>query len=461
MLSHKSAVSDLDGGLARRRVGTSLNSKPLVQLIAKEWRELVTSRSFWLLLLMIGPLVGHGFITAVNLYAEASGSGGGPAALPQGLTPLDGILAPTFGAYDLAAMFLFPFVAIRLIAAEKQSGGLKLLLQLPGSLSGKVTVKGLVFVCGWLVTLVPGLFALILWKLYGGHLYGPETLTLLFGHLLRALLSGGIAVAAAAIANSAASAAIITLGITVGTWALDFMAAARGGLLQELASYTPTAALRLFEQGLLRLSTVIVMLTLSIACFALAVIWLHTGRTLRLRALATATVAILVAAIMLGAAGLRSSWDLSENRRNSFAPADEASLRQIRQPLRITVFLAAEDPRLTDFEQNVLRKLRRNLSYLEVDYAASGRTGLFSGAEDHYGEIWYEMNGQKLSERSTIEEVVLEQIYQLAGVKAPEQREENQYPGYPLATFPRHAALIFYGLWPLLIIMAWWLSRRF
>ncbi len=105
--------------------GVFQQSYSFVQLITKEWRELFVSRSFWLLLLMIGPLVGHGFITAVNLYAEASGIGGGPAALPQGLTPLDGVLAPTLGAYDLAATFLSPFVAIRMIAAEKQSGGLK------------------------------------------------------------------------------------------------------------------------------------------------------------------------------------------------------------------------------------------------------------------------------------------------------------------------------------------------
>jgi len=36
---------------------------------------------------------------------------------------LDGILVPTFGAYDLAVTLLFPFVAIRVIAAEKESGG--------------------------------------------------------------------------------------------------------------------------------------------------------------------------------------------------------------------------------------------------------------------------------------------------------------------------------------------------
>src|ERR1017187_901540 len=52
-------------------------------LLSHEWRELLASRAFWLLLVMIGPLVGHSFITAVDTYAEASGAGGGPAALAQ------------------------------------------------------------------------------------------------------------------------------------------------------------------------------------------------------------------------------------------------------------------------------------------------------------------------------------------------------------------------------------------
>jgi len=63
---------------------------------------------------MTGPLVGQAFITAVQSYAEMSGTGGGPAALAQGLSPLDGLVVPTLGAYDLATTFLFPFVAIRL-----------------------------------------------------------------------------------------------------------------------------------------------------------------------------------------------------------------------------------------------------------------------------------------------------------------------------------------------------------
>lgn len=408
---------------------------------------------------MIGPLVGHAFITATSLYAEASGTGG-PAALPQGLTPLDGMLAPTFGVYDLAATLLLPFVAIRLIAAEKESGALKLLLQLPGRLSTKVTIKGAVLLVGWIVAALPGLLAIMLWKSYGGHLYAPEVLNLGLGHLLRMMLSGSIAFAAAAITENAASAAIITLGITVGTWALDFIAAGRGGWLQQLANYTPSAALRFFEQGLLRLSTVIVMAAVIVAGFALAIIWLHTGRTFRLKLISTLVLTIVFVGVAVAASGIRSSWDVSENRRNSFAPADEAALQQIRQPLHITLFLSAEDPRLTDFEQNILKKLRRNLAHLEVVYAAGSRTGLFENADEHYGEVWYEMSGRKVMERSTIDEVVLEQIYSLAGVARPEQMNAGEFPGYPLAAQPRHAALIFYLLWPLATIVTWWLVRK-
>ncbi len=438
-----------------------MRSRNFFTLLSMEWRELLASRAFWILLLLTGLLVGHSFINALNLYAEASGIGGGAAALAQGLTPLDGILVPTFGAYDLAIMFLFPFVAIRTIAVEKESGGWKILLQLPGSLYTKVAAKGLALLIGWLIALLPGLLALILWGIYGGHLYAPETLNLLLGHLLRMALGSGVAVVAAAVAESAASAAIITLGITVGTWALDFIAAGRGGLLQQLASYTPTAALRFFERGLLRLDTVIVMLGVSAAGLAVGAIWLNSGWKPQARFVRIAVVVIALAVVMVAGANLRMSLDVSENRRNSFSPADEAALGEIQQPLRVTAFLSPEDPRLADLEQSVLSKLRRILPRVEVDYITGGGTsGLFANNENHYGEIWYELSGNRVMERSTIEAVVLEQIYKLASVNPPKPSGENEFSGYPLAARPTGAAWIFYGLWPLATILVWWLTRR-
>jgi ABC-2 type transport system permease protein len=445
--------------------------KWLTSLFAKEWRELLASRAYWLLLVFIGPLVGNSFITAVNLYAEASGIGGGSAALAQGLTPLDGLLVPTFGAYDLAVTLLFPFVAIRLIAAEKESGAWKLALQLPAGLGTTIMAKVLALATGWLVAWVPGVIAVLLWKSYGGHLYWPEMVNLLLGHWLRMLLSGGVAMAAAALAESAASAAIITLSFTLGTWALDFIAAGRGSWLAEIAAYTPTAALRWFEQGLLRLSTVAVMAAIAIAGFVVAAVWLRIGQKICARFLQTLALVLGVAVFLWLGSMVRASWDLSENRRNSFPRADDVALRQIREPMRITINLAPEDPRLMDYERSILNKLRRILPRVEAIYAAQSQTGLFEGGNgganaasaansERYGEIWYEFNGRKVMSRSTTVPIVLEQLYQLAGVQPPATVEEVGFPGYPLAAHPKRARLIFYALWPLAACLTWWLARR-
>ncbi len=427
-------------------------------LIAKEFRELASARAYWLLLLLIGPLVGHAFITAVDLYGEASGRGGGPAALAQGLSPLDGILVPTFGAYDLAVTLLFPFVAIRLISAEKESGALKLMLQAPPGLTVTLAAKALTLVGGWLIAWIPGLIALALWKMYGGTVYFPEFANLLLGHLLRVILGAGVAVAAAAISKGAASAAIATLAFTVGTWALDFVAAGRGGWMQELAAYTPTAALRSFEQGQLRLSTVIVSLIVGAGGFALAGVWLPGRR--RLGARLAGSMGVLAVCGMAGwaASNARLSWDLSENRRNSFAPAEEAALRKIRQHLRVTVYLAAEDPRLTDLDRSILSKLQRILPRVDTEYAAHGRTGLFESS-DHYGEIWYELDGRKVMSRSTTEAIVLDTLYKLAQIEPPGHSSGEGFTGHPLAAYPTGAAWVFYGLWPLAAGLSWW--RRF
>ena len=433
---------------------------PSVALLAKEFRELLASRAFWLLLLMIGPLVGHGFITAVDTYAEASGIGGGPAALAEGLSPLDGILVPTFGAYDLAVTLLFPFVAIRLVSAEKSSGAWKLMLQAPVGLPTMLLTKGLILVAGWFLAWTPGLIALVLWKAYGGSLDAPELLNLLLGHLLRVILGSGVAVAAAAIATSAASAAIATLGFTVGTWALEFVAVGRGGWLQKAASYTPTAALHVFEQGQLRMSTVAVTLLLGAAGFWVAGVWLVARRDLGWHLAASLGVALAFAVMLWGGSQWRAGWDVSENRRNSFPIADEAALRQIRQPLHVTVFLAAEDPRRMDLDRNVLSKLARILPQVEIDYASHSRVGLFEGPGDHYGEVWYELGGRRVMSRSATEPIVLDTLYQLARVQPPGRAEGNDYPGHPLAARPTGAAWIYYALWPLVVGLAGWYYFR-
>jgi ABC-2 type transport system permease protein len=185
-------------------------------LLRKEWRELMTSRSFWVMLVLIGPLVGVSFINAVRAYAEASGKGGAGAGLADALFPLDGVVAPTFSAYEIAASFLLPFVAIRAVAGDRISGALKLELQQGMAPLSMIGTKALVLGAGWLLAGVPIALAGILWIGYGGSLYGPEVASLAIGHLLNAGLIIAVAAAAAALAENPSTAAILVYGRDLG-----------------------------------------------------------------------------------------------------------------------------------------------------------------------------------------------------------------------------------------------------
>ncbi|MDB4873634.1 MAG: hypothetical protein JWM41_80 [Gemmatimonadetes bacterium] len=429
-------------------------------LLEKEMRELASSRAYWLLLVVVGALVGHAFITSVNLYAEASGIGGGPSALAQGLSPLEGIVVPTLGAYDIAATLLFPFVVIRLIALEKQTGELALTLQGPAPFGATIAAKAIALFFAWIIAGLAGAGAMIRWHELGGHLYAPEVFTVVLGHLLRGVLTIGVSAAAASLAASAASAAIIALTVTLGTWALDYVAAARGGVLSAIAEYTPSAALRVFEHGELRVATVLIMLTLGIGGLAIAAVWLDEGQRTGVRVARLAGVVVTVGVMCALFGRMRATRDVSEDRRNSFPRADELALRDIRQPLRVTVYLAAEDPRLTDLERGVLAKLRRTMRSVSVSYAANSRSGLFERPNDHYGEVWYDLGGKREMTRSTTEPIVLETIYRLAGRPAPAAADESPYPGYPLAAHVTLAPWVFFVFWPAIVLAAWWWARR-
>ena len=429
-------------------------------LAAKEWRELVASRAMLVFALCLGPLVGHAFATAVDVYGEASGAGGGPAALAQGLSPLDGIVVPTFGAYAIAAMLLFPFVAIRAVAAEKESGALSLLVQSRVSLGTMIVVKFVVLLGAWILAWVPGVVALAMWRASGGHLYSPEVATVFAGHVMRGALVIALGLAAAAVTDGAASAAVLTLAVTLGTWALDFIGQVRGGTAMSLARFTPDSALRVFEHGELRLDLLLATAAIIAALLAFAVVWLRPARLVRARLGITAAVVIAAALVCVASARISTSWDMSEDRRSSFATADEALLRTIHAPLYVTAHLAPEDPRLADLESGVLRKLRRTLPAVHVDYAARGATGLFEGSAARYGEVVYRLNDKEAMTRSTTVPIVLETIYGLAGLTPPTAGAADAYPGYPHVAHIRLIAPLFYVLWPVVVLILWWTSRH-
>ena len=158
----------------------------------------------------------------------------------------------------------------------------------------------------------------------------PETINLLLGHLFYGLLVGAIALFAAAVSESSATAAIITLAFTIGSWVLDFALAGQPGLLEWISRLSLTQTLRPFEQGLLSAGLVLGIVAAICGFAALATIWLHPGIPLRAKLVRSIACVAMVGAVLALATQVRTSFDLTEDRRNSFPAADESAWRASR-----------------------------------------------------------------------------------------------------------------------------------
>src|SRR5262249_39453608 len=406
---------------------------PLTPLLLKELAGVMSGRALWTMLLILCPIVGVSFFQAVALYSEASASVSDAAALASGLAPLDGVLVPTFGAFYVTVTLLFPFVAIRALGREKETGTLRLLGQLPYRTPTLIAARAAAVAAAWLVALIPAASALVLWCALGGHLNATETLNLLLGHLLYGLLIGALALFAAAIAESAATAAIMTLAVTIGSWILDFTLAGQPGLAEWAARLSLTQVLRPFEQGLFSLGLVLGALATVLGLMTLAALWLHPGVPLRVKLKRSLACIAVTGALVLVVAQTRITIDVTEDRRNSFPAADQRVLATLREPLVITVHLAPEDPRYVDLRRNVLGKLERFVPDATISLAGESR--IFGRAEeDTYGEVEYRYCGRLDKSRSTSHREILPLLYGLAGVPAPTPIPGEDYPGYPLVT---------------------------
>ena len=432
---------------------------PLRPLLAKELCEIVSGRAPWIMLLLMCPLVGYSFMQAVSLYGEASAGAEGAPVLAHSLSPFDGILVPSFGAFYVGVTLLFPFVAIRALGQEKETGALRLLVQLPYPAPVLIGAKLAAVAAAWIICSVAALSTLAAWRLLGGHLAPAETLNLLLGHLLYGLLVGAIALAAAAVTESAATAAIVALAVTIGSWVLDFTLAGRPGVLAWIAAASLTQTLHSFEQGVLSAGLVTGILAAIAGFAALAAVWLPPGVALRIK-LVRSLACIAVAAAVLGAASqVRLAVDVTEDRRNSFSRADERLLATLRQPLIVTIHLAPEDPRYVDVQRAVFSKLARVMPDLTIRIVAP-HSFAASGSDERYGEIEYGYGTRRDVSRSTSPREILPLVYGLAGVPPPAAASGDDFPGYPLVADATAAFAWFFAVLPLAIALAWLLSRR-
>jgi ABC-2 type transport system permease protein len=433
---------------------------PLWPLLVKELREILSGRALWTMLLLMCPLIGYSFFQAVSLYGEASAAGLQSPVLASNLSPFDGVLVPTLGASYVAVTLLFPFVAIRVLGQEKESGALRLLVQLPYRSPTLIATKLAAVLAAWVLSAIPAFSALAMWGMLGGHLSAPETLNLLFGHLLYGLLVGAIALFAASASESAATAAIVTLAFTIGSWVLDFTVAGHPGLLEWIARLSLTQVLRTFEKGLLSAGLVVGIDAAVFGFAALATVWLPPGTPSRSKILRS-TACIFGTALALGlATQIGLTFDVTEDRRNSFPAADQRLLASLTQPLVVTVHLVPEDPRYADLQRNVLAKLERTMPNVSIRLAGGRQSLATNAGEDRYGEVEYTYGGRSDVSRSTSPREILPMLYGLAGVGPPAPAAGSDYPGYPLVAGGQVAFLWFFFGLPLCIGFAWWWSRR-
>ena len=357
-------------------------------------------------------------------------------------------------------MFLLPFVAIRMVSGDRQSGALRLELQHGMNRWVRIGVKAAVAMAGWLIAMLPAMSALLLWSLYGGTIYWPEMCALLLGHFLNAGLTIALGMSTASLTEHPSTAAILTLVATIGTWIVNFFGAIQGGWWERAAGYTPAAMVSEAQHGLVRLSTVLVSLLIILAGLALAAAWSRLGNTMQGRVYESMSVCTFAGLAIFASVFVLPNWDLSESRGNSFPAADEQALRQIREPLRVEAHLAAEDPRRADLELQALSKLRRIMPKLQVDYVATTSIGLFEQTRPGYGEIHYYLGNRSTTSRITTADGVLESIYSVAQVTPPNLAGEVVFRGHPLAVQALGAGPWFYLGWPLLTLAAAFLVRR-
>src|SRR5262249_25811238 len=91
---------------------------------------------------------------------------------------------------------------------------------------------------------------------------------------------------------------------------------------------------------------------------------------------------------------------------------------------------------------------------------SSTSIGMFEQASPGYGEIRYFFGGRKEMSRVTTSEGVLEAIYAVTGVIPPTEDDGTAFRGHPLAAEPRGAAVIFFCIWPVGVLMAAGIARR-
>ncbi len=427
---------------------------PYVTLVVKELADIFSSRTALLMAIIISFVFGYSFYSAVSLYANASTAAVDNPLYAAGFEPVPGVFVPTFGGLFIIFSFFLPFLFIPLISTERRNNTLTILMQLPYSLGGILTVKTLAAAAYLLFIFLLSLPSLVLWKLWGGHIPAVELLLVVGEYFCYGLLIIAISLFASALFTSTASASILAIAIVIASWLIDFGREMNiAPLLVSLSEWSVTKNLKSFEEGLLAIRTVMYLISLTSAFFAAAYFLLRFDLKNRWQPLTVVLVVSLIAVI--GVSRIDLSYDLSESNRNSFPPKIVQYLQKIPS-LDIDIYLERTDSRFKDYEKSFLKKLLMVKPDTRV-VMASGEA-----LKQNYGRFVYRIDDKADTTYSNSDEEIFQVIFKLSGISHEESMTEKEYPGYPLVTSVSQQNSIIYlyfALLPLLIAGVFTITR--
>jgi ABC-2 type transport system permease protein len=200
---------------------------------ARELRSLFLSPLAWTVLAVVQGILGYLFLLQIDLFMQVQPR---LAAVPgaPGLTAV--VVTPVLQSAGVVLLLVVPLLTMRLLAEERRSGTLTLLLSAPVSMTQIVLGKYLAIVAFFACTLALTTL-MVLTLLLGG--------TLDFGLLAAGLLGLALLVASFAAAGLFLSslttqpviAAVSTFGLLLLLWLLDWAAGTGSGRVADALSY--------------------------------------------------------------------------------------------------------------------------------------------------------------------------------------------------------------------------------
>ncbi|HEY4219714.1 MAG TPA: hypothetical protein VGO62_00195 [Myxococcota bacterium] len=369
---------------------------PFAALFARDLRALTASRALWAQWLVGGPLA------AIALRQGL--------ALRPGADAFESVVVPALSALSLSTAILFPFVVVRAFGRDKESGAAAIIWQLGhGSLASSLS-KAFACAVAFLSSTLPALSLVAAAAVAGAHVHAASLGAVLLGYALYGALVTGIAALAAALSSGVSAAALTALVCTVGLWGLESAGPRVGGALGRVAQFTPTAALTVFQHGVVDVRLVVAQLALALGLMLAGSLLLVPAAAIETRLVRAGVVLAVALAVAVTGGQVRRSYDLTEMRKSSFPRAAADQLQRIGDPIMVTVRLRADDARYADLERDILDPLSRactvELERVDVE-------------DRRYGLVTYQVGTRAGESRSTQAADVVPLILDLAGLKAP------------------------------------------